>query len=86
MKSIKDIFTNRINVGEEERIISAGIGTALIVMSIPALRNPTAITWIELIAGGFLASRGITGYCPVNAALGRNTAEEAEEKFESLAE
>jgi len=86
MKPIKGILRDAVNVGDEERIISGGVGAALIAMAIPSIKNPTITTWIELGLGSLLVLIGATGYCPVNAAIGRNTAENAEEKFETLAE
>lgn len=91
MKPITEIFSDAVNVGETERIISGGVGAALIAMSIRDIKTPTIATWLELATGGLLLLRGVTGYCPVNAAIGRNSAasevpEEAEETFESLAE
>jgi uncharacterized membrane protein len=86
MKPITELFSDKVNVGETERIISGGVGAALIAMCIRDLKTPTIATWLELVTGGLLLLRGVTGYCPVNAAIGRNTAAEAEEIFEELAE
>ena len=89
MKPITEIFSDAVNVGETERIISGGIGAALLAMSIRDIKTPSVATWHELATGGLLLLRGLTGYCPVNAAIGRNsanTAVEAEETFEELAD
>jgi len=87
MKPIQDIL--RVNISNKERIISEGIGAALIVMGLLNLKHPIVKTFLELGGGAFFLFRGTTGYCPVSAAIGRNTADiddVAEEKFESLAE
>lgn len=62
-----------INVGKLERIASlAGGALALagLVRTRPAGRLPLA-----LAAGGLLV-RGVTGYCPLNAALGRDSSQD----------
>ncbi len=60
-----------INVGNSERIISALGGAALTVMALRNVRSPGGLSM--LLTGGFLLVRGISGYCAVNNALGRNT-------------
>ena len=87
MKPLQDILP--INISTNERMISGGIGAALIVMGLLNLKQPLAKTILELGGGTLFLFRGTTGYCPVSAAIGRNTADiedVAEEKFESLAE
>jgi uncharacterized membrane protein len=89
MKPITKIFPDDVNVGETERIVSGSIGAALVAMSVRDIKTPTLVTWLKLATGSLLLFRGITGYCPVNAAIGRNSAmpvKEAEETFETLAE
>lgn len=61
-----------VNVGNNERLASALGGSALVLFgllrrSLPGLLLATA--------GGALVYRGLTGYCPLNARLGRNTAD-----------
>jgi uncharacterized membrane protein len=64
--------SSAMNVGAPERIISALGGAALTVM---ALRNPKSPAGVSmLLTGGFLLVRGLSGYCFVNHAMGRNTA------------
>jgi len=87
MKPIQEILP--VNISDKERMISGGIGAALIVMGLLNIKQPSVKTFLELGGGAFLLFRGTTGYCPVSAAIGRNTADIediAEEKFESLAE
>jgi uncharacterized membrane protein len=87
MKPIQEILP--VNISDKERMISGGIGAALIVMGLLNIKQPSVKTFLELGGGLFLLFRGTTGYCPVSAAIGRNTADiedVAEEKFESLAE
>ena len=60
-----------VNVGPEERVLSALGGGALTALGL-ASRG-----WIGLgllLAGGSLLVRGATGFCAVNQAIGRNTA------------
>lgn len=64
--------SSRVNVGESERLISAA-GGALLVMY--GLGRGSLAGLVLAAAGGALAWRGVTGYCPVNESLGRNSAE-----------
>lgn len=64
--------TSNVNVGTAERIASTVGGAALAVMALRDLRSPAGISM--LLAGGMLLSRGLSGYCMVNNAIGRNTA------------
>lgn len=61
-----------LNVGPAERIVSALGGAALTAMALRNLKSPAGVSM--LLTGGFLLVRGITGYCAVNQAMGRNTA------------
>jgi len=63
--------SSTINVGTNERIISALGGAALTAMALRDLRSPAGVSM--LLTGGFLLVRGITGYCAVNQAMGRNS-------------
>lgn len=63
--------SSTINVGTTERIISALGGAALTVMALRDIKTPGGVSM--LLSGAFLLVRGITGYCAVNQALGRNT-------------
>lgn len=67
--------TSAVNVGSTERIISALGGAALTVMGLRDLKSPSGISM--LLTGSFLLVRGLSGYCAVNNALGRNTARKA---------
>jgi uncharacterized membrane protein len=60
----------RMNVGTLERIGSIAAGVALVYA---ARRNPR-FGPLARKAGTGLIARGIAGYCPMNAAFGRNTA------------
>jgi len=61
------------NVGLAERLISAAAGGLLLYFGLrPKARPVTAIGLSTLGAGMVL--RGASGYCPLNAALGRNSA------------
>ena len=60
-----------INVGRTERIISGVAGLALIGYGLGRRR----LRAVLLPLGAELIRRGITGRCPINRALGRNSAE-----------
>jgi len=60
-----------INVGSTERLISGMAGAALIVLALRRKR----LRGILLPIGGNLIVRAVSGRCPINRALGRNTAE-----------
>jgi uncharacterized membrane protein len=60
-----------VNVGPSERTLSTIGGTALLATGL-ASRG-----WLGvglLFAGASLLARGVTGFCAVNQAVGRNTA------------
>jgi uncharacterized membrane protein len=87
MKPIQDILP--VNVSDKERVVSGAIGAALLVMGLLNVNQPGVKTFLELGTGALMLFRGTSGYCPVNAVIGRNTADVAnvaEEKFEALAE
>jgi len=60
-----------INVGNNERIISVAAG---MFIGILALRNIRKGGYPLLAPAGYLFWRGATGYCYLNALIGRNTA------------
>lgn len=60
------------NVGEAERMASSFGGAALTVLGLLNLNKASG--WAMFISGGGLLFRGLTGYCPVNEAVGRNSA------------
>lgn len=65
--------STHINVGSSERLISAFGGAALAVWGLRGLNSASGITM--LLGGTYLLVRGLSGYCPMNELLGRNTAE-----------
>lgn len=75
---IKDKLTNAgetigevQNVGNNERIISVLAGVALVFYGMQ--KKETLLGKGLTFAGGLLLTRGTTGFCPVNKAVGRNT-------------
>jgi uncharacterized membrane protein len=62
-----------INVGKTERLVS-GLGAAAV--AIVAIRRKRLRPFLLPLAGNLL-SRAVTGRCPVNRALGRNSARKA---------
>jgi uncharacterized membrane protein len=69
-----------INVGPAERLISGIAGAALIAAGLGRKRLRG---WLIPLGGGLIA-RAVTGRCPVNARIGRNTARRAERKEPAL--
>lgn len=63
--------SSNINVGTSERVISALGGAALTLIGLRNIRSHNGISM--LISGSYLLVRGLTGYCALNNALGRNT-------------
>jgi uncharacterized membrane protein len=59
-----------VNVGKAERLVSGIAGVAVIALALRRKR----LRRILLPLGGSLLSRAVSGRCPVNQALGRNTA------------
>jgi uncharacterized membrane protein len=59
-----------INVGKTERLVSGIAGAAVIALALRRKR----LRGLLFPLGGSLLSRAVTGRCPVNRALGRNTA------------
>jgi uncharacterized membrane protein len=70
----------RVNVGRIERLISGVAGAALLLL---ALRQKRRRRWLLPLGGGLLG-RAISGRCPVNQAIGRNSAER-EDRISPLA-
>src|SRR5690606_11195621 len=67
--------TSSVNVGPSERIISTLGGAVLTVMGVRDMKSPAGISM--LLTGGFLLVRGLSGYCAINNAFGRDTARKA---------
>lgn len=62
----------RVNVGPTERLLSAGIGG--LAASLGLLRG--GVSGIALaLTGGALVYRGVSGHCPINEAVGRDTSQ-----------
>ena len=63
--------TDKLNVGERERLSSL-LGGGLLVLYSLGRRSPRAIGFI--LGGGYLIYRGLSGHCPVYEALQVSTA------------
>jgi uncharacterized membrane protein len=75
--------SSNINVGNSERVVSTLLGSAA---TIYGLRNLSSLTGIlSTITGGMLLFRGVSGYCAVNNAIGRNSATKKSDAIEALA-
>lgn len=59
-----------VNVGSVERVVSAGAGAFL-----AAIGLHRRSTWGAVLAaaGAALVTRGVSGYCPINEAIGRDS-------------
>lgn len=62
----------RINVGTAERLASAVGGAALLAVG---LRKRSVGGTALALTGGALVARGLTGHCPVNKAVGRDSSD-----------
>jgi hypothetical protein len=70
---------NQLNVGEAERLGSL-LGGGLLALYGLCRRSPGAIGLA--LAGGYLIYRGLTGHCPLYAALQINTASPPRLRFD----
>lgn len=70
-----------VNVGRTERIISAVAGAAIVGFALKQKR----LRGVLLPVGGGLIARAATGRCPVSHALGRNTADDADDRISPVA-
>lgn len=68
-----------VNMNQAERWVSVLAGIGLIALGL----NNRRFRGLTLPVGGALLVRGVSGRCPVNQALGRNTAEPDEPEFDS---
>ncbi|MFB5946865.1 YgaP family membrane protein [Albibacterium profundi] len=72
MDSVVDVVlqsTENANVGTSERVVSAATGTFMISKGLTdTFSKPSNAVW-ELILGGALLYRGVTGYCSVKNRL-----------------
>jgi uncharacterized membrane protein len=62
------------NIGSVERVLSVAVGAAMVAYAVSGSRrrSPSAAT---IATGAGLLGRGLAGYCPVSAAIGRNTSD-----------
>lgn len=63
--------TDKLNIGERERVVSVLIGGLLALFGLGRL--PLTALGLAL-GGGYLVYRGLTGHCPAYEALDINTA------------
>lgn len=66
----RSLANRHTNVGGTERWLSAAAGAGLLLAALSRRDRNGAVAGIT---GGVLLFRGVSGYCPVNAALGRNS-------------
>ena len=59
------------NIGAIERALSMAAGAALVAYAMSGARRTNALN-VTAAAGAGLVGRGLSGYCPVSAAFGRN--------------
>jgi uncharacterized membrane protein len=59
------------NIGAIERAFSMAAGAALVAYAMSGSRRTNALN-VTAAAGAGLVGRGLSGYCPVSAAFGRN--------------
>ena len=66
-----ETLTEAQNVGNSERIISLAAGIILTVAGLS--KKETMLGKGMSFIGGLLITRGTTGFCPLNKAIGRNS-------------
>lgn len=71
---------NVLNVGPLERVLSVA-GGALVASA--GTKTGTLTNVILKLVGGALIFRGVTGYCPINALTGRNSARQGTPSLET---
>jgi uncharacterized membrane protein len=59
------------NVSRIERIVSVAAGVSMVALAVRKLSGQDSLRRVVGSAGAGLVARGVTGYCPVNAATGR---------------
>ena len=63
------------NISENERMYSSAGGAALAIFGLGRiLKHPVAAIF-QIVAGGLLLRRGLTGHCPAYQAMGKDTAD-----------
>lgn len=67
--------SSRINMGRTERIISAAMGSFLLVSNIRKLNKLSFGSLFGTLAGGYLVYRSATGHCAIKHAIVRNSAQ-----------
>ena len=72
-------LTPHANMGDSERWVSVLAGVGLIALGL----NSRRFRSLTLPTGGALLLRGVSGWCPVNQALGRNLADVDDPEFDS---
>lgn len=66
--------SSRVNVGKTERILSVAGGALLAFLAAKYFNRSKSGGVTLLTTGSSLLFRGATGYCPINEAVGRNSA------------
>lgn len=69
--SPREELSNAVNVGNNERIISAALGAFLLSSGLGNLTRHPLNGLVKTAIGGFLLYRGASGNCPMYAAMGK---------------
>ncbi|MBC7451986.1 MAG: DUF2892 domain-containing protein [Cytophagales bacterium] len=70
IKSTIDQFTSgNANISHAQRIASVSSGAVLLISALRNIKNPSFMTALNAVGAGVMLYRGITGHCPVTAAL-----------------
>ncbi len=64
--------TNIINVGWQERVLSAGVGGYLLASGLKNLTKRPIKGLLQTVVGGWMLYRGSSGNCPVYTSLGKD--------------
>ena len=71
MYNFNHSFEEESNVGNAERVVSGGVGAALLAKGIKDFGTSPIQSSIVLAASAYLFFRAITAYCPVKDALSK---------------
>lgn len=67
----KRMLKHELNVGEKEKKLRLGVGSAALLISIPIA------SILLLLVGLVLVATGYSGWCPVYSGMNKNTCEPA---------
>lgn len=73
---LKELLKPEKNINNSERMHSAFSGVALLASGINSMKSKTTLGVAKSLLGTYLLYRGLSGYCPLNKAIGRDSSSE----------